>query len=159
MNRVVLVGKAASGKDYMRKVLEGREFKYGISYTTRPPRDGEVEGKDYYFLTREDFLEKADQDFWYECVEFNGWYYGSSNEQFHETCNLFIMTPHGVSLIREEDRVNTTIFYVDIPRAIREIRLGERDMPGDSTARRIEADEKDFANFTDFDIRITNHDF
>lgn len=159
MSRVVLAGKAAGGKDYMRKVLQDRGFKYGVSYTTRPPREGEIEGEDYHFLTRDEFLKLAEMNFWYEYVEFNGWFYGTSNKQFHETCNLFIMTPHGISLIREEDRLNTTIFYVDIPRAIRVGRLGERDMPGDSISRRIEADEKDFETFTDFDIRITNPEF
>ena len=34
----------------MRKVLEGRGFTYGTSYTTRPPRDGEIDGQDYYFV-------------------------------------------------------------------------------------------------------------
>jgi len=47
--RTVLVGKAASGKDHFRKVLENKGFKYAVSYTTRPPRTGEVEGKDYFF--------------------------------------------------------------------------------------------------------------
>lgn len=159
MSRVVLAGKAASGKDHMRKLLESRGFKYGVSYTTRPPREGEVEGKDYFFLTKERFLDLAELDYWYEYVEFNGWFYGTSQEQFHDTCNLFIMTPYGISLIRKEDRANTTVFYVDISHAVRIQRLGERDMPGDTTLRRIEADEKDFKTFTDFDIRITNPEF
>jgi guanylate kinase len=159
LSRVILAGKAASGKDYMRKVLESRGFKYGVSYTTRQPRKNEVEGKDYFFLTKERFLELAELDYWYEYIEFNGWYYGTSKEQFHDTCNLFIMTPHGISMIREEDRANTTIFYVDIPHAVRVERLSERDMPGDTTTRRIEADEADFKTFTDFDIRITNPNF
>ena len=34
MNKVILIGKAAAGKDHMRKVLEGRGFTYGTSYTT-----------------------------------------------------------------------------------------------------------------------------
>ena len=50
MNKVILVGKAAAGKDHMRKVMESRGFVYGISFTTRPPREGEIHGKDYYFL-------------------------------------------------------------------------------------------------------------
>ena len=46
MNKVILIGKAAAGKDHMRKVLEGRGFKYGTSYTTRPPREGEIDGRE-----------------------------------------------------------------------------------------------------------------
>ena len=39
-SRIILCGKAASGKDHLRKILEGRGYRYGVSYTTRPPRDG-----------------------------------------------------------------------------------------------------------------------
>ena len=59
MNKVILIGKAAAGKDHMRKVLEGRGFTYGTSYTTRPPREGEIDGRDYYFISEEDFKHYA----------------------------------------------------------------------------------------------------
>ena len=78
MNKVILVGKAAAGKDHMRKILSGRGFQYGISYTTRPPRESEIDGKDYFFLTDENFKTKINQGYWYEWIEFNGWYYGTS---------------------------------------------------------------------------------
>ena len=55
MNKIILIGKAAAGKDHMRKVLEGRGFTYGTSYTTRPPREGEIDGQDYYFISEKDF--------------------------------------------------------------------------------------------------------
>ena len=45
-----------------------------------------------------------DNNFWYEYVEFNGWYYGTSYEQFRNTCNLFVMTPKGVEAINPIDR-------------------------------------------------------
>ena len=47
--RIILVGKAASGKDHLRKKFESRGFKYAVTYTTRPPREGEIDGKDYLF--------------------------------------------------------------------------------------------------------------
>ncbi len=56
MNKMILVGKSAAGKDHLRKILEGRGFKYGISYTTRPSRHTEVDGQDYYFLEKDEFL-------------------------------------------------------------------------------------------------------
>lgn len=159
MNKIILVGKAASGKDHMRKVMEGRGFIYGISYTTRPPREGEIDGRDYYFMSKKDFEERIENNFWYEWVEFNGWYYGTSYQQFKEQCNLFIMTPKGISHINPIDRKECTIIYLDMPIEVRRKRLEEREMPGDSLDRRIEADERDFANFTDFDIQINNHNF
>lgn len=159
MNKVILVGKAASGKDYMRRVLESRGFIYGISFTTRPPRKNEVHGKDYYFLSVEEFEQKIKDNYWYEYVSFNGWYYGTSKDQFYNSCNLFIMTPEGVSHIKPEDRSDCTIFYIDIPIEVRKERLLSRHMPGDSLERRIIADENDFKNFIDYDIKINNHNF
>lgn len=159
MNKIILAGKAASGKDHMRKILESRGFIYGISFTTRPPREGEIHGVDYYFLSKDEFNQKTQENFWYEYVEFNGWYYGTSNDQFHNTCNLFIMTPVGISHIKQEDRLSCTIIYIDIPFHTRKDRLLNRNMPGDSLARRLDADENDFELFNDYDIKINNSSF
>ena len=46
-----------------------------------------------------------------------------------------------------------------MPIEVRRQRLISRNMPGDTLERRIQADEKDFANFADFDIEINNHNF
>ena len=159
MNKVILIGKAAAGKDHMRKVLEGRGFIYGTSYTTRPPREGEIDGQDYYFISKEVFKEFADNNYWYEYVEFNGWFYGTSYEQFKKTCDLFVMTPKGVEAINPIDRKNCTIIYLDIPLETRTLRLKERGDLNDKIQRRIDADEIDFANFKDYDIVVNNPNF
>ena len=57
MNKIILVGKAASGKDHMRKILQGRGFTYGVSYTTRPKRPNEIDGEDYYFISKMKILK------------------------------------------------------------------------------------------------------
>lgn len=156
--RIILVGKAASGKDHLRKKYQSRGFTYAISYTTRPPRIGEVDGKDYFFLTETQSQKMIDSKLFYEYVYFNGWLYGTSIQQFY--CDdLFIMTPKGISHIKPEDRLNSFICYTDINIDTRIERLSKRDMPGDSLSRRIEADELDFMYFNDYDLRITNEDF
>lgn len=157
-SRIILCGKAASGKDHLRKILEGRGYRYGVSYTTRPPRDGEVDGRDYYFLEDNEFQTMVEQKFFYEYVSFNGWNYGTSNSQFHLTDDVFIMTPSGIGKLHAADRKNSFIIYIDIDINIRRERLALRS-DADTVERRIEADEKDFANFTDFDIRLTDHNF
>ena len=156
--RIILVGKAASGKDHLRKRFESRGFKYAVSYTTRPPREGEIDGKDYIFLTDEEAKVLIESGFFYEYVIFNGWVYGTSVTQFY-TDDLFIMTPAGISHIKPEDRLTSFIIYTDIDIETREIRLKMRYMPGDSLERRIDADELDFTGFNDYDLRITNEDF
>lgn len=157
-SRIILCGKAASGKDHLRKILEGRGYKYGVSYTTRPPRNGEIDGIDYYFIEENEFKTMIEQKFFYEYVTFNEWYYGTSNSQFHLTDDVFIMTPSGISKLHAADRKNSFIIYIDIDIDIRRSRLALRS-DADTVERRIEADENDFRNFTDFDIRLTDHNF
>jgi len=156
--RIILVGKAASGKDHLRKKFESKGFKYAVSYTTRPPREGEVDGKDYIFISDDTANKMVNDGLFYEYVYFNGWLYGTTNQQFYSD-DLFIMTPAGISHIKTEDRLKSFIIYTDIEMSIRMTRLANRNMPGDSMDRRIKADELDFTNFNDYDLRITNPDF
>ena len=159
MNNIILVGKAASGKDHMRKILQGRGFKYGVSYTTRPKRKNEIDGEDYYFVSEIEFKSGITNDTWYEWVEFNGWYYGTTKKQFLEDCNIFIMTPKGITHIDPVDRKNCTIFYLDISDTTRSARLSQRGDNNDSIERRMSADDRDFKNFNDYDIKINNSNF
>lgn len=156
--RIILVARAASGKDFLKEKFAQRGFKPTVSYTTRPPRKGEVDGKDYKFISKEAAFVMVENDEFYEYVEFNGWLYGTSKKQWNED-DVFIMTPAGISKIDPEDRKNCFIIFLDIDEETRRDRLSKRDMPGDNLDRRIAADEKDFKDFTDFDMRITNNNF
>jgi guanylate kinase len=155
--RIILVGKAASGKDYARKVLENEGYSYAVTLTSRPPRVGEVNYKDYQFVDKEDFQRKIEEGFFYEYVPFNGWYYGTGKNQM-ETQNLFIMTPSGISNLKSEDRKESFIILFDIPIEIRKERLEKRS-DADTVDRRLEADERDFESFHDYDYLITDPNF
>jgi guanylate kinase len=152
-NRLILVGKAASGKDHLKNILVSRGFEREVSYTTRPPRPNEVDGVDYHFVTEEVFLHMKKEGLFYESQCFNGWWYGTTISEWEEK-NVFIFTPSGVKDIRPEDRNRCTIIYLDIPESIRLERLMDR-MDADKADRRIAADEKDFAGFFDYDIKIS----
>lgn len=156
--RIVLVARAASGKDFLRNKLTARNMKPSISITTRPPRPGEVDGKDYIFITEAKAEQMIENDEFYEYVRFNSWLYGTTKQQFKED-DIFIMTPAGISKIKSEDRKNCFIIFLDIPEEVRRERLAQRKMPGDTIDRRIAADEEDFRNFKDYDMRVTNPDF
>jgi guanylate kinase len=157
--RIILVGKAASGKDHARKILEENSYVYGVSYTTRPPRVGEVEGKDYFFISVEDFQYMESQGLWYEYVPFNGWFYGTTKEQFYGGCDVFIMTPKGLSHLSDDDRNESLVIYFNIGEETRRERMQLRQGNADSVERRLKADFQDFQNFKNFDIEITDKDF
>ena len=153
--RVIIVGKGGSGKDHLRKSLSEMGYKYCVSHTSRPSREGEEDGVDYFFVTIEkvsdpDFLEKN----FYEWVTFNGWFYGTSVSEFKQS-DLLIMTPSGVEKLRHEDREDSHIIYLDIPEDIRRQRLLSR-RDADDVERRLAADQADFLNFNDYDEQITD---
>ena len=151
MKRIIISGKGGSGKDYLRKIMEDLGFTYCKSYTTRPIREGEENGKDYFFIEEKDIPAKKDL---YESVYFNGWFYGTPKTEFKKS-NLFIMTPKGISSLKKEDRKNSVVIYIESNEETRRNRLLER-RDADDVERRIKADEKDFNNFNDFDLIINN---
>lgn len=157
-DRIILCGPGASGKDHVRKVLENNGYLFQISFTTRPKRSGEMDGKDYVFISDMQFDLLIEYDFFYEHVEFNGWKYGRSKTQIDQKNGLFIMTPSGLSYMTQEDRSRSLVVYFDIPEETRKERLVLR-ADFDSVERRLTADKKDFENFSNFDLKITNPNF
>ncbi len=135
-----------------------RGFEYGVSCTTRLPREGEVHGKDYYYITVEEFDTKIESGEFAEWQEFNGWKYGLTKDEF-ERCDVMILNAEAVTLLEPEYRNRVFVIYLDIPEGIRRERLGIRDDKNDSTDRRINADNEQFRNFLDFDCKITNENF
>jgi guanylate kinase len=156
--RIILVGKAASGKDYARKLLQDLGYQYQISYTTRPMRVGEVHGQDYYFISESKFKDLIKVGFFYEHVQFNGWIYGTSKAQMKIENSIFIMTPAGLSHLQTWDRDQSLVVYFDIDEKIRKERLVLRS-DADKVERRLEADAIDFANFINYDLKINNPNF
>tara|TARA_R110000772_G_scaffold40559_1_gene94940 strand:+ start:429 stop:908 length:480 start_codon:yes stop_codon:yes gene_type:complete len=157
-NKIVLVGKAASGKDYLRTRLMDRGLRYGVSHTSRAPRPGEVDGKDYWFVTEGEFKEIVDRGAMVEHQMFNGWYYGIAQWIFEEA-DIMIMNAEAVKLLPKNTRNICTVIYLDIPLEVRESRLMDRGDIQDPMKRRLIADEDQFAGFNNYDIRITNPDF
>lgn len=77
---IVLSGPSGVGKGTVREALfkmEGHELVYSISMTTRKPREGEVNGREYYFISREEFEENIKNGKMLEYTEFVGNYYGT----------------------------------------------------------------------------------
>jgi guanylate kinase len=157
--RIVLVGKSGSGKDYARKLLVEMGADYPVPFTTRPPRENEVMSVDYHFISEEMFQEMKDADSWYVSNEFIGWHYGITKQQFATERGLFIMSPAAVSRISSADRAMTNVVYIDVPANIRKKRMAERIGNADSVERRLDADEKDFSNFRDYDLCIMDPAF
>ncbi|MBT2756070.1 guanylate kinase [Mesobacillus foraminis] len=85
---IVLSGPSGVGKGTVRKELFSQPdtaFEYSVSATTRLPREGERNGIDYFFKTREEFEEMIKHDKLLEYAEFVGNYYGTPVDYVRET--------------------------------------------------------------------------
>jgi guanylate kinase len=76
----ILSAPSGAGKTTLRRALLERfpDMRYSVSYTTRPPRSGEVDGRDYVFITAADFAEGIRSGRWAEWAEVHGNFYGTS---------------------------------------------------------------------------------
>lgn len=155
--KLIIVGKAASGKDYLKGYLERSGFSVGIADTTRPIRKGEAHGREYNFIRKYQFLDRLKKHYYVETGYFNAWYYGTPNSEWRSK-QVFIMTPLAIAQLSKEDRAKCRVVYLDLPESIRHKRLSARN-DADSVERRLHSDEKDFSGFKDYDLRITREKF
>ena len=84
---VAFMGKAGAGKDTLLQeclTLAPGEFHEIVSCTTRPPREGEIDGINYHFLTSEEFAERLEDGRMIEATVFRDWCYGTSFENLNE---------------------------------------------------------------------------
>lgn len=165
---VTLSGKAGAGKDRMMqevlKVLreESPEFTINeiVSCTTRPMREGEVEGKNYYFLTHEEFAERLADGTMVEATIFNDWCYGSCLEHMNEEgINIGVYNPEGVAILQSIPDIMVYSIFVDAPDKVRLLRQLNREENPDvkEIIRRFGADEADFSpdNLIDINFQYT----
>jgi guanylate kinase len=165
--KVILLGKSGSGKDYLMRKLVEKGLKGCLKMTTRPQRKFEKQGVTYNFVSDNQFTELIKENKFLVYQTFNvtpegrdpeTWYYGVTFEEFNES-QVFIMTPGEFSNIDEDTRKKCFVVYLDIDRSIRESRLFRREDNNDSIKRRLDADDIDFQSYIDYDLRITDPDF
>ena len=79
---VILSSPSGAGKTTISKKIQQKyqNFKISVSHTTRKPRPNEVEGIDYYFISKEDFKKKIQNKEFYEYAQIFGNYYGTSKK-------------------------------------------------------------------------------
>lgn len=148
---LALIGEAGTGKDtLMREVLkQNPSLNEIISCTTRPPREGEVERKNYYFLSNEDFTQKLLNNEMLEATVFNDWCYGTSLDSLDNTkVNIGVFNPAGIESLMTHSNIYIVVYYVrtsDKNRLIRQ--LSRETNPNiEEIIRRYQADNFDFAD-------------
>lgn len=113
---LVLSGPSGAGKGTIcKRLLEETNIRYSISSTTRKPRRGEVNGREYFFLEKEDFEKKINEGAFLEWAKVYDNYYGTPKKFVQEIllsgqdCILEI-DPQGANKVRKEKPDGVLVF-------------------------------------------------
>ena len=157
---IILCGGMGCGKDFIRKGIVGMwGFKNLVTYTTRPMRDGEQNGEEYWFINKEEFFNKVNSGEIIEYREYkvaNGeiWYYGSSKVPNINNNYVGILDLTGAKKFQDVYGDNVKIVEVLCNTETRMERAIKRNDNINEIIRRIKQDEIDFSNKTKDEIGI-----
>lgn len=137
---IVLAGASASGKTEVAKVLAS---KYGIkkivTTTTREKRNNEVDGVDYFFVTKEKFERMILEDRFVEYTLYNGQMYGSTKDQISDD-KCVVIDPAGLRSYLNLNNDSIVTFYLEADETTRHNRMIFRGDNPDKIKSRIEND-------------------
>ena len=162
---IVISGASGVGKGTVVKKMMARrkDLYFSVSATTRPPRPGEVDGKDYYFVTRERFQEMIRRGEMLEYDEHNMNFYGTPRAQVEEKRAkghvLLDIEPVGARNVKNNYPEAELVFIM--PPSVEELerRLrGRNDTPEDQIAIRMERAKWEMAQRTWYDHVVVNDD-
>ena len=168
MNKIKLLalfGESSAGKDTIQHwlVSEIPNMHGLVSYTTRPPRDYEIEGKEYHFTTKEKFRELITKKKILESTVFNGWYYGTSIDELKkDKINVGVFNPEGIKqLLIPFDGIDVLPVWIQAPEKTRLLRSLNRETNPNCVeiCRRFLADINDFSQIDfNYEIYLNNND-
>ena len=159
---LALFGESSAGKDSIQHWLIStlKNTHEIISCTTRPKRDYETNGKEYHFISTDEYIKLLLTDKLLESSTFNNWFYGTPITSLDPNkLNIGIFNPEGIrNLISNED-IDVLPVWIQAPEKIRLLRSLKREVNPDceEICRRFLADKKDFSNI-DFDYEIFLND-
>lgn len=160
----VVSGPSGAGKDTLVDAVRQNmpRLRYSISATTRPPREGEIEGEHYFFLTRDDFERRRENGELLEWREYNGNLYGTPRDYIRQSVSQgydVIMKPevYGARAVKERYPDAVLIFLVpDRFSHLRERLLARRTETNEEIARRLEIAQREMTYIRSFDYIVVN---
>lgn len=149
---VILAGESASGKTTLANFIVNHNPKFSkvITYTTRPPRQGEKNGVDYYFLTDEKFSSLKSSGFFIEWAKYRDWWYGTGLNFDKNDDKIIVLTPAGARAFLNSGELKdyVRVIYLDVDRRSRLIKLLTR---GDNIEEAYRRNLSDVGMFDSFE--------
>jgi guanylate kinase len=161
---VILSSPSGAGKTTIaRCLLETRpDVGYSVSCTTREPRTGEVEGKDYYFLSRAEFVRRMEQGAFAESAEVHGNLYGTLKAEIQRVLAagrhvMMDVDIQGAALLRRAFPSVVTIFILPPSAEVMLERLRNRKTETkDAIVRRLESALQELQAVEDYEYVVVN---
>lgn len=162
---VVISAPSGAGKSTVVKQLMKRmpRLKRSISYTTRPPRNGEMDKRDYFFTTPSEFKKKIKSGFFVEYARVHGRYYGTSYSFINEVIKkgsvlLLVIDTQGAFQIRKKYPHNSILVFL-LPPSLEEMEKRLRKRGTETTksiARRLRNAKKEIQKIRCYDYVVVN---
>ena len=161
---IVVSGPSGAGKSTLiRQALEAvPELAYSVSATTRAPREGEVDGRDYVFLSREQFERWVEEGRFLEWAEYSGNLYGTPEEKVEEYLDegwsvILEIELQGARMVREK-RPDAVMVFVRAPNLeeTRKRLLGRATETVEALEARMTTAISEVAARDEFDYEIVN---
>ncbi len=163
---LIISGPAGTGKGTVvnRLVAQSNEFALSISATTRPPRPGETDGIQYYFISKDTFKEKIQKGEMLEYAEYVDNYYGTPKDRITELLN------QGINVILEIEVIGAMKVKALMPEAVTVLLLppsfqtlenrlrGRNTNTEEDICRRLKKAREEISRFNDYDYVVINED-
>jgi len=165
---IILSSPSGAGKTTLtHKLVEwDNNIQISISATTRPPRGNEEHGKEYFFISEDEFFQKVKQRKFLEHAKVFGHWYGTPDGIVEKCIDdardvVFDIDWKGASQIRNSRYASNVVSIFVLPPSIRELgrRLRERaiDTP-DMVGHRMEKSKDEISHWLDYDYVLINHE-
>ena len=162
---IVFSGPSGVGKGTVRQEIfstPDHKFEYSVSMTTRAQRPGEVDGKDYFFRSREEFEELIRNGQMLEYAEYVGNYYGTPLTYVNETLDKGIDVLLEIEVqgaLQVKKKVPDAVFIFLTPPDLNELQerlIGRGTDSEEVIAQRIERAREEIALMSEYDYAIVN---
>jgi guanylate kinase len=160
----IISAPSGSGKSTLVNELRTRVagLKFSISYTTRPPRGSEQNGREYFFVTVPEFAHMVQRDEFLEHAEFSGHSYGTARRFLCEAREagddlLLDIDVQGAAQIKARIPDAATIFVLPPDRKTLEWRLKNRGSDSEEERRRrLDTARREIENYDKYDYILVN---
>ena len=162
---IVISGPSGVGKGTIcKELVQSLNAWYSVSVTTREKRDGEISGKDYFFVTKEEFEEKIKDNDFLEYATYNNNYYGTLkskiNEKLENKIDVFVeIEVKGAKNIKEIYKDSVLIYILPPSLKILEDRLRGRNTEDEETIKnRMNITKEELKQIEIYDYAVVNDD-